>query len=61
MHGDKSVHAFERKLTSSKWANIAKCSQDTALRDITDLLAKGVLVKSASSGRSTSYELQTRL
>jgi Fic family protein len=48
---------FEGKLTSSKWAVIAKCCTDTALRDITDLLARGVLRKSDAGGRSTSYEL----
>ena len=48
---------FEGKLTSSKWATIAKCSPDTALRDITDLLARGVLRKSGAGGRSTSYEI----
>jgi len=42
---------------SSKWAAIAKCSQDTALRDINDLLARGVLRKLDAGGRSTSYEL----
>ena len=56
---NKLLDGFDGKLTSSKWAVIAKCSQDTALRDISDLLAKGVLVKSAASGRSTSYELTT--
>lgn len=45
-------------LNSSKWAKIAKCSTDTALRDITDLIAKGILKKSqTSSGRSTNYVL----
>ena len=48
---------FEGKLTSSKWASIAKCSPDTALRDITLLLELGVLKKSPGGGRSTSYEL----
>lgn len=48
----------EGKLTSSKWAAIAKCSPDTALRDITELIACGVLMKSAAGGRSTSYELK---
>ena len=48
---------IEGKLTSSKWAAIAKCSADTALRDINELLARGVLRKSAAGGRSTSYEL----
>ncbi|MHB1532872.1 hypothetical protein [Acidithiobacillus sp.] len=47
---------FDGKLTSSKWAAIAKCSPDTALRDITDLIASGVLMKSDAGGRSTSYE-----
>jgi Fic family protein len=54
---NKLLDGFEGKLTSSKWAAIAKCSQDTALRDITELLQLGVLQKSAASGRSTSYEL----
>ncbi|CAG4920672.1 Fic family protein [Paraburkholderia gardini] len=48
---------FEGKLTSSKWAAIADCSQDTALRDIGELVALGALRKSAASGRSTAYEL----
>ncbi|WP_211454432.1 Fic family protein [Collimonas antrihumi] len=51
------LDGFEGKLTSSKWAAIAKCSPDTALRDITDLLAHDVLRKSDAGGRSTSYEL----
>jgi Fic family protein len=51
------IDGFEGKLTSSKWAAIAKCSADTALRDINDLLARGVLRKSDAGGRSTSYEL----
>jgi Fic family protein len=54
---NKLIDGFDGKLTSSKWAIIAKCSSDTALRDITDLLERGVLVKSDSGGRSTSYEL----
>jgi Fic family protein len=40
------------------WAAIAKCSPDTALRDINELMARGVLRKSAAGGRSTSYELE---
>ena len=48
---------FEGKLTSSKWATLAKCSQDTALRDIDDLLKRGILAKEAAGGRSTSYSL----
>ena len=54
---NRLLDGFEGKLTSSKWAAIAKCSPDTALRDITDLLACGVLRKSEAGGRSTSYEL----
>ncbi len=52
------LEGFEGKLTSSKWAMIAKCSPDTALRDITDLVKRGVLIKSAAGGRSTGYELK---
>lgn len=54
---NKLLDGFDGKLTSSKWAAIAKCSPDTALRDINDLLARGVLRKTAGGGRSTSYEL----
>jgi Fic family protein len=54
---NRLLDGFEGKLTSSKWAAIAKCSPDTALRDITDLLARGVLQKTDAGGRSTSYEL----
>jgi Fic family protein len=48
---------FEGKLTSSKWARIEKSSPDTALRDITDLVERGILEKGAGGGRSTSYSL----
>jgi Fic family protein len=51
------LDGFDGKLTTSKWAAIAKCSPDTALRDINELIARGVLRKTASGGRSTSYEL----
>jgi Fic family protein len=51
------LQGFEGKLTSSKWARIQKCSQDTALRDIDDLVRRGLLSKDASGGRSTSYSL----
>ncbi len=57
---NRLLDGFEGKLTSSKWAAIAKCSPDTALRDINDLLARGVLTKSGAGGRSTSYELNDR-
>ncbi len=56
---NKLLDGFDGKVTSSKWALIAKCSPDTALRDITDLLERGALVKSDSGGRSTSYELHS--
>jgi Fic family protein len=52
---NKLLDGFEGKLTSSKWAKIAKCSQDTAIRDIQDLVARGILMKEAAGGRSTSY------
>ncbi|MGB8490199.1 MAG: Fic family protein [Bacteroidales bacterium] len=48
---------FVGVLTTSKWAKIAKCSQDTALRDIQDLLDKKILQKNPSGGRSTNYSL----
>lgn len=50
---------FEGKLSSSKWAKICKCSQDTALRDIHDLLSQGILEKEPGGGRSTNYKLLT--
>lgn len=55
---NKLFDAFEGKLNSSKWAKIMKCSTDTALRDITDLLQKDILEKEESGGRSTSYVLK---
>jgi len=48
---------LEGALNTSKWAKIGKCSQDTALRDIQDLIEKGILVKSKQGGRNTNYEL----
>lgn len=48
---------FDGKLTSSKWSKITKCSPDTALRDIQDLITKNVLRKTNEGGRSTNYEL----
>ena len=54
---NKLLDGFEGKLNTSKWATITKVSQDSALRDIQDLLDKGVLVKDTSGGRSTSYLL----
>lgn len=54
---NRLLDGFEGKLTSGKWAALAKCSSDTALRDISELVAAGLLRKSAAGGRSTSYEL----
>jgi len=53
--------SFEGNLTSSKWAKMCKCSSDTALRDLNDLLAKEVLVKDESGGRSSNYLLKNLL
>jgi Fic family protein len=55
---NKLLDGIEGKLTSSKWAKMAKCSQDTAVRDIQDLIERGVLEKDAAGGRSTSYLLK---
>ncbi|MBK5948783.1 Fic family protein [Rhodobium orientis] len=54
---NRLMDGFEGKLTSSKWAKIQKCSQDTALRDIDDLIKRNILVKDSAGGRSTSYSL----
>ena len=54
---NRLLNGFDGKLTSSKWAKLEKCSQDTALRDIEDLIRKGVLTKDSGGGRSTSYSL----
>lgn len=54
---NRLLDGFEGKMTSSKWATIAKCSQDTANRDIAALLDLGLLRKGEAGGRSTSYEL----
>jgi Fic family protein len=54
---NKVLDGLKGKLNTSKWAKMAKCSKDTALRDIQDLIQKGVLVKDAASGRSTNYLL----
>lgn len=55
---NKLFDGFFGKLNSSKWAKLAKCSQDTALRDITDLVEKKILKKEKAGGRSTGYELR---
>lgn len=51
------LDGFEGKLTSSKWSLIGKCSMDTALRDINELIDLGILEKMGSGGRSTNYQL----
>jgi Fic family protein len=48
---------FEGKLTTSEWAALAQCSQDTAYRDMVDLVERGALKKGPGRGRSTSYSL----
>ena len=54
---NKLLDGFEGKLKTSKWAKIAKCSPDTALRDIRDLIQKGILQQEKEGGRSTNYEM----
>jgi Fic family protein len=54
---NKVLDGFEGNLTSMKWAKIAKCSKDAAVRDINDLINKKVLQKDIAGGRSTNYEL----
>jgi Fic family protein len=53
------IDDFDGVLNTTKWAKIGKCSQDTALRDIQDLIEKGILTKTEQGGRSTNYELKT--
>ena len=54
---NRLLEGFEGHLTTSKWATIAKCSSDTALRDIVELVGRGILVRNPGRGRSTSYSL----
>jgi Fic family protein len=54
---NRLLEGFEGKLTTSKWAKLTKSSQDTATRDIQDLIKKGILERSTEGGRSTSYNL----
>lgn len=54
---NRLLDGFEGKLTTSKYAKLAKCSQDTALRDILPLVERGILVRNPEGGRSTSYAL----
>lgn len=55
---NRMLNSFEGSLSTSKYAKLAKCSTDTALRDITDLAERGILLKNPGSGRSTSYRLK---
>jgi Fic family protein len=57
---NRLLDGFEGKLTTSKYAKLAKCSQDTALRDILDLVEQSILVRNPEGGRSTSYALAPR-
>jgi Fic family protein len=57
---NRVLDGMEGKLSNAKWAAIGKCSADTALRDISDLLAHGVLRKLEGGGRNTGYELVTK-
>lgn len=54
---NRLLDGFDGKLTTSKWAKLAKCSHDTALRDILPLVERGILVRNPEGGRSTSYAL----
>ena len=56
---NRVLDGFEGKLTTSNWARLAKCSQDTALRDITILVGHGLLARNPGGGRNTSYRLMT--
>ena len=58
---DRMLDNFQGHLTTSKYAKLAKCSNDTALRDLRDLLARGLIARNPGGGRSTSYRLETRL
>jgi len=57
---NRLLDGFEGKLTTSKYAKLAKCSQDTALRDILSLVERGILARNPEGGRSTSYALAPR-
>jgi Fic family protein len=58
---NKLLDGFGGKLNSSKWAKISKCSADTALRDIQDLINKNILIRDEGGGRSTSYSLKAKV
>src|SRR5262249_473759 len=54
---NRLLDGFEGKLTNTKWAKLAKCSPDTALRDLQHLVEQGILARNPEGGRSTSYSL----
>ena len=54
---NKLLDGFDGKLSTSKWAKIAKCSHDTALRDMNDLIQKGMMLKEPGGSKNTSYIL----
>ena len=54
---NKLLDGFDGKLTTSKWAKIAECSHDTALRDMNDLIQKGMMLKEPGGSKNTSYIL----
>ena len=55
--GLAELNGFEGKMTSSKWARLTNSSQDTAARDIADLVQRRILVKDPGGGRSTRHSL----
>ena len=57
---NRLLDGFEGKVISSKYAAIERCSPDTALRDITELVGRGILQKDEAGGRSTSYSLASK-
>jgi Fic family protein len=57
---NRILNGFEGSLTSSKWAKLTKISQDTASRDISDLVEKQILARNPAGGRSTSYSLASK-
>ena len=57
---NKLLDGFEGKLTTSKWAKIAKCSSDTALRDAQSLIKMNILEVGPAGGRSTYYQLNLK-
>jgi Fic family protein len=57
---NRLLNGFEGKFTTTKYAALAKCSQDTALRDILPLVERGILVRNPEGGRSTSYALKQK-